>query len=279
MIVFPCCKINLGLNIIGVRPNGYHDIESVFLPLGYSDMLELSLADDSPNGEFSLSCSGNPINVPAEKNLCVKALKALSKVVNIPPISIHLHKIVLDGAGLGGGSADAAYVLSSLNSLLRLGLTNERLCAIASEIGADCPFFIEHRPMFCSGIGDIFSDVQLPQLSGMSVVVAVPNGAVSTVEAYANISCSRPDVGLREALTHDVSEWKNLIRNDFEEYVSQKLPDVRAYKDIFYNTGAVYAQMSGSGSSVFAFYENESKLPTADLFPSVRGFWQGNMRF
>ncbi len=279
MIVFPCCKINLGLNIVGVRPNGYHDIESVFLPLDYSDMLELSLPESCPNGEFALSCSGNAIDVPDEKNLCVKALRALAKEVALPPVAMHLHKIVPDGAGLGGGSADAACVLSSLNSLLKLGLGKDKLCAIASKIGADCPFFIEGRPMFCSGVGDIFAEVHLPQLSGMRVVIAVPQGAVSTVEAYANISCLRPDVALQDALTHDISEWKCLIRNDFETYVSKKLPDVRTYKDIFYDTGAVYAQMSGSGSSVFAFYDKGVQLPPADIFPSVRGFWQGNLKF
>ena len=279
MIVFPCCKINLGLNIVGVRPNGYHDIESVFLPLDFSDMLELSLLDSCENGEYVLSCSGNKIDVPDNKNLCVKALRALAKEVALPPVAIHLHKIVPDGAGLGGGSADAAYVLSSLNALLSLGLGTEQLSSIASRIGADCPFFIEHRPMLCSGIGDIFSEVQLPQLSGMSVVIAVPQGAVSTVEAYANISCSRPGISLRDALTHDISEWKSLIRNDFEAYVSDKLPDVRRYKEIFYDTGAVYAQMSGTGSSVFAFYDKSTQLPTSDIFPYVRGFWQGGLKF
>lgn len=277
MIVFPISKINLGLNIVGVRPNGYHDIESVFLPIGLSDVLELTLPE-SCEGDYQLHVSGNAIDVPDEKNLVIKALRKLKGEVDVPPVGMLLHKIIPDGAGLGGGSSDAAFVLTTLNSLLGLGLSNDRLKTLAAQIGADCPFFVEGKPQYVTGIGDVFADVDVSRLKGLKVVLAVPNGSVSTAEAYANMGISRPDVCVCEAITRDISEWKDLISNDFESYVSCRLPDVAFYKKVMYDHGALYAQMSGSGSSVFGFFPTDADdIPTQADFPGTRCYWSGQL--
>lgn len=276
MIVFPNAKINLGLNIVGVRPDGYHDIESVFIPIGLSDALEFAL----PGGgaaEWTLETSGNPVAVAPEKNLCIKALRALKAIADVPPVALHLHKVIPDGAGLGGGSADAAFVLKGLNDMLGLGLPVAQLKTVAAKIGADCPFFIEGKPAYCTGIGDVSEPVDLTRLRGMRIVVVVPNGAVSTAEAYANIPVSRPEVCVKDAVTRDVAEWKDIIRNDFEAFVETRVTDVALFKDILYQRGALYAQMSGSGSSVFGIFpsSNAVQLPVREDFPGARGYWSG----
>ncbi len=277
MIVFPHCKINLGLNIVGVRPNGYHDIESVFLPVGMHDVLEIAFPENQTE-EYVLTTSGNPVAVPPEKNLCIKALRALKKVASVPPISIHLHKSIPDGAGLGGGSSDAAFVIKTINSMLSLGLSDDSLRSIAAGVGADCPFFISGRPMFVSGIGDVFAEVDCSALKDKILVLAVPQGAVSTAEAYANMTPATPDVQVMDAIRSESSEWKSTMRNDFEPYVISQLPDVAKYKEVMYQFGAVYAQMSGSGSSVFGIFPaNATKIPEEKDFPGVRGFWSGRL--
>lgn len=280
MIVFPNAKINLGLNIVGVRPDGYHDIESVFLPIGLTDALEFAIPDAGAP-EWTLETSGNPVAVAPEKNLCIKALRALKAIVDVPPVALHLHKVIPDGAGLGGGSADAAFVLRGLNDMLGLGLSVGQLRGVAAKIGADCPFFIEGKPAYCTGIGDVAEDVDLARLRGLRIVVVVPNGAVSTAEAYANIPVGRPEVCVKDAVTHDVAEWKNIIHNDFEPFVESRITDVALFKSILYDRGALYAQMSGSGSSVFGIFPADADvaLPVKADFPGARGYWSGTMNF
>lgn len=278
MIVFPNAKINLGLNIVGVRPDGYHEIESVFLPIGMTDALEFALPEgDAP--EWTLTTSGNPVAVAPEKNLCIKALRALKNIVEVPPVALHLHKVIPDGAGLGGGSADAAFVLRGLNDMLGLGLSVSQLRSVAAKIGADCPFFIEGKAAYCTGIGDVAEDVELSRLRGLRIVVVVPNGAVSTAEAYANIPVARPDVCVKDAVARDVTEWKSIIHNDFEPFVETRIADVALFKRILYDRGALYAQMSGSGSSVFGIFPaaGDLPLPVRDDFPGARGYWSGIM--
>lgn len=278
MILFPNAKLNIGLNIVGLRHNGYHDIESVFIPIGLTDALELALPeDDAP--EWSLQTSGNPVAVAPEKNLCIKALRALKEIADIPPVALHLHKVIPDGAGLGGGSADAAFVLRGLNDLLRLGLPAATLRSVAARIGADCPFFVSGEPAYCTGIGDVAESVDLSILNGMQIVVAVPDGAVSTAEAYANIPVRRPEVCVKDAVARDIAEWKNIIRNDFEDYVATRIPDVPLYKNALYDNGAVYAQMSGSGSSVFGIFPADVPLPAKEQFPNSRCYWSGIISF
>lgn len=275
MIVFPHAKINLGLNIVGVRPDGYHDIETVFLPIGYSDILEVTLPQEQTEAGLVWATAGNALDVPMEKNLCVRALNALRREVSFPTVGLHLTKLIPDGAGLGGGSSDAAFVLKTVNSLLHLDLPREKLMRMAASIGADCPFFIDGAPVLATGIGDVFAPVSLPALREMSVVVVVPAGAVSTVDAYRNVVCRRPSVSLSAALKRPVEEWKSLIRNDFEDYVASRVPDIAAFKEILYASGATYAQMSGSGSSVFAFFPPGVELPGVDAFAGARGYWSG----
>lgn len=277
MIVFPYCKINLGLNIVGVRPNGYHDIESVFLPVGMHDVLEIAFPAGQTE-EYVLTTSGNPVAVPPEKNLCVKALRALKKEVDVPPVLIHLHKVIPDGAGLGGGSSDAAFVIKTINSMLNLGLSDDKLRSIAASVGADCPFFISGRPTYVAGIGDVLGEVDCSALEGKVVVLAVPQGAVSTAEAYANMIPAKPEVPITSAVFADPAEWKSTVHNDFEPYVISQLADVAMYKDIMYQCGAVYAQMSGSGSSVFGIFHGDAEnLPEEKDFPGARGFWCGRL--
>ena len=278
MIVFPFCKINLGLNVVGVRPDGYHDIESVILPVSMADVLEIAFPDNA-QAEYSLDCSGNPVAVPPEKNLCVKALKVIKQVADVPRVSMHLHKVIPDGAGLGGGSSDAAHVIRTVNDMLGLHLSVDAMRALAAKVGADCPFFIEGRPTFVTGIGDVFSSVDVSQLRGMGVAIAVPQGGVSTAEAYANIPVGRTPVSIKEAVTHNVGEWKTLIHNDFEPYAESKIPDIARFKENFYRLGAVYSQMSGSGSSVFALFPQGAALPAHSDFPQARCYWCGKLNF
>ena len=277
MIVFPHAKINLGLNVVGVRPDGYHDIETVFLPIGYSDILEVTLPQEQAEKGVVWAMAGNVLAVPMEKNLCVRALNALQRMVSLPTVGLYLTKLIPDGAGLGGGSSDAAFVLTTVNSLLHLGLSQEKLMRVAASIGADCPFFIDGSPVLATGVGDVFAPVSLPALRTVRVVVVVPAGAVSTVDAYRNVGCRRPDVPLSEALKFPIEEWKRVIRNDFEDYVASRVPDVAIFKEILYAHGAVYAQMSGSGSSVFAFFPPGVELPGVEAFAGARGYWAGNL--
>lgn len=279
VILFPNAKINIGLNVVGLRPDGYHDIESVFVPIGLSDVLELAVPDgDAP--EWVLETSGNPVAVAPEKNLCIKALRALKNVVDVPPVAIHLHKEIPDGAGLGGGSADAAFVLRGLNDMLSLGVPDDILRSVAARIGADCSFFIDCLPSYRTGIGDVADAVDLACLRGMRIVLAVPNGAVSTAEAYAHMPVRRPSVCVKDAILRDVTEWRNIINNDFEPYVESRIPDVALFKKIMYEHGALYAQMSGSGSSVFGLFPGgleDGQLPVWAEFPNARCFWSGKM--
>lgn len=278
MILFPNAKINIGLNIVGLRPDGYHDIESVFIPIGLTDALEIALPEaDAP--DWSLHTSGNPVAVAPEKNLCIKALLALKEIADIPPVALHLHKVIPDGAGLGGGSADAAFVLRGLNNLLKLGLSTATLRGVAARIGADCPFFVSGVPAYCTGIGDVAESVDLSSINGMRIVVAVPDGAVSTAEAYANIPVRRPEVCVKDAVACDVAEWKSIIRNDFEDFVATRIPDVALYKKVLYDSGALYAQMSGSGSSVFGLFPANVPLPAKGHFPNSRCYWSGIISF
>ena len=279
MIVFPHAKLNIGLNIVGVRPNGYHDIETVFVPIGYSDILEVITPPQQVEGGLVWNADGMAVNVPVEKNLCVKALRALQAEAELPTVGMSLHKVIPDGAGLGGGSSDAAFVLTTLNSLLNLNIPTPRLREIAARIGADCPFFIDSKPTFATGIGDVFQPLDLSQINGMSVVVAVPHGSVSTAEAYSNIPCRKPERSLFDILRDPVSTWRDSVRNDFEDYVVSRLPDVALFKQKLYDMGALYAQMSGSGSSVFGLFPSGAALPPMSDFPSARGFWSGPLSF
>ncbi|MDR0748143.1 MAG: 4-(cytidine 5'-diphospho)-2-C-methyl-D-erythritol kinase [Tannerellaceae bacterium] len=259
MICFPNAKINLGLNVVSKRPDGYHNIETVFYPVPLKDALEVREA-----GAFSFRQTGIPVDAPAAENLVVKAMNLLKAHYPLPPLEVHLLKAIPSGAGLGGGSSDAAFMLKLLNDFLQLAIPAERLEEMASAIGADCPFFIRNTPVFATGTGNLFEPVSL-SLKGYGLCVIKPGIAVSTPEAYAMVTPKQPGASLKEIIKSPVNEWKHAMVNDFEESVFSKYPLIGRIKEELYEAGAVYASMSGSGSSVFGLFS-----PPTDL-PAVRG--------
>ena len=256
MIVFPNAKINLGLNIVSKREDGYHNIESVFYPIPLFDILEV-IPSENKGKEFDLEVIDLPND--GKQNLVEKAYRALSAKYEIPPIEVILKKCIPFAAGLGGGSADAAYMLKILSEMFIDGISNNELHEIGKSIGADVPFFIKNRPVFAEGIGTEFSDIDL-SLKGYYIVLIKPDIAISTAEAYSGVKPTTPDYDLRETLKLPINKWKNVVKNDFEKSLFPKYPRLKAIKDRLYDAGAEYASMSGSGSSIFGiFKESPSK--------------------
>ncbi len=248
MIAFPNAKINLGLQVTERRPDGYHNLETLFYPVPLADILEVV-----PGNSFQFKATGLELDAEPGKNLAVRAYDLLRKEFDLPPVRIHLHKVIPFGAGLGGGSADAAFMLNMVNELFSLRLTTDRLKSFAARIGADCPFFIENRPAFASGTGHILSPANI-DLSAYHLVIAKPPYGVSTAEAYRSITPRKPETPLTEILSRPADEWKEFLSNDFEDPVFRLYPGIRDLKEQFYRSGAVYASMSGSGSAVFGLF-------------------------
>lgn len=270
MICFPNAKLNLGLNIVEKRPDGYHNIETIFYPIPIQDALEITKAEQT-----SLNQTGIIIDSPAEKNLVIKALNTLKQKYDIPELRIDLLKKIPFGAGLGGGSADAAFMLKLVNKFCKLQIGNEELEEIAATIGADCPFFIEDKPVFASGIGNKFKPVSF-SLKGWHLCLVKPDIAVSTAEAYSMIKPARPKISLKKVIKRPVTEWKDLMVNDFEKSVFPKFPGIEAIKLKLYENGAVYASMSGSGSSVFGLFKGRTDLK--NLFHGCY-VWEGELEY
>ncbi|MEG1543900.1 MAG: 4-(cytidine 5'-diphospho)-2-C-methyl-D-erythritol kinase, partial [Tannerellaceae bacterium] len=247
-------KINLGLNIVSKRPDGYHDIETIFYPIPIKDALEVV-----PSDTFSFAQTGIPVDAPEEKNLVIRALRLMQAQYAIPPLMVHLMKTIPFGAGLGGGSADAAWMLRLLNDVCRLNLPPEKLEWLASSLGADCPFFIRNRPVFAEGTGNQFTPIDL-SLKDYYLCLVKPEIAVSTAEAYAGVRPARPEVSLRQICRLPVADWREAMKNDFERTVFARHPMIKAMKELLYEAGAEYASMSGSGSSVFGLFRNPSDL-------------------
>ncbi|MBX2967293.1 MAG: 4-(cytidine 5'-diphospho)-2-C-methyl-D-erythritol kinase [Cyclobacteriaceae bacterium] len=268
MVTFPPCKINLGLRILSKRPDGYHDIETCFYPVPWMDVLEIL-----PAKEFSFTCTGLPLPGNAEENLCVKAYQLLQKDFNLPEVTIHLHKIIPSGAGLGGGSADAAHTLLLLNQIFELGLSVVQLQGYAAQLGSDCAFFIESLPMLGTGRGDVLTPAQL-SLKNKFLVLVKPAVHVSTAEAYSRVTPGIPATRLTDILQQDSSTWKAELVNDFEEPVFNLYPQIGEIKNELYKQGAVYAAMSGSGSCVFGIFDREVKLE--DQFAGMT-YWVGEI--
>ena len=255
MITYPNAKINLGLNIVEKRPDGYHNLETVFYPINLQDALEVT--DLEGEGEYALKVSGTPIEGELDNNLVVKAYRLLKKdFPNMGPINIHMYKHIPTGAGLGGGSADAAFMLKLLNDKFKLNLSTEKLEEYAAILGADCAFFIQNKPVFASGIGNIFEEINL-SLKGYYLVLVKPDIFVSTKDAFANISPMKPIHSLKEIIRMPVETWRATMKNDFEDSVFKKFPEIAAIKDKLYDMGAIYASMSGSGSSVFGIFREQ----------------------
>ncbi|MDR2384859.1 MAG: 4-(cytidine 5'-diphospho)-2-C-methyl-D-erythritol kinase [Tannerella sp.] len=249
MICFPNAKINIGLFVTGKRDDGFHNIETLFYPVPLCDALEIF-----PSEKLSISQSGSSIPPEPDDNLVIKAYREMQKKYNFPPVSIFLKKAIPSRAGLGGGSADAAFMLKSINRLYNMEVSEEKLEEIASSIGADCPFFIKNRPVVAVGTGNVFTHSDL-SLKGYTVHIVKPPVEVSTMEAYSMIKPMKSSFNLEKLSSVPVSEWKNVLKNDFEPVISDRYPIIKEIKDIMYEKGAEFASMSGSGSAVYGLFK------------------------
>lgn len=256
MIQFPNAKINLGLDILRRRPDGYHDIVTLMVPVGWCDVLEIVPAQGP---DTTLTTSGRPVECAPQKNLVMKAYRALGERVELPPVDIYLHKIIPDGAGLGGGSADAAFTLTGLNRLFALGLSLDELAEVAAGVGADCPLFVYNRPMWARGTGVELTPAELPLPAGMWVGIVKPPVGVSTAQAYAGVTPREPAVDLSERLKAPVEQWQEAVVNAFEPSVFAACP-LAPIKEGLLEMGAVYASMSGSGSAVYGLFASGDNL-------------------
>ena len=254
MITFPNAKINLGLNITEKRPDGYHNLETIFYPINLQDALEVTRLENSDK-EYDLHVNGTTLDGAPEDNLVIKAYFMLKNdFPQMAVINVHMYKHIPVGAGLGGGSADAAFMIKLLNEKFSLGLSEEQMEAYAARLGADCAFFIRNKAVFASGIGNIFEPIEL-SLKGWHIVLVKPDIFVSTKEAYALVKPKAPALSLKDIIQQPVKTWRDTMANDFEASVFAKHPAIAAIKDKLYDMGAVYASMSGSGSSVFGLFK------------------------
>lgn len=255
MILYPNAKINLGLQIIEKRNDGFHNLETLFYPINdLVDILEIVESSSLKMRQYGFAYDGNLMD-----NLCIKAYNAIKSRFDIPPVEIHLVKQIPVGAGLGGGSADASFVLEGLNQMFKLGITDDELIIIASSLGSDCPFFILNKPVFAEGRGDIltqFSTVSLLDLQqNYRIELVHPEIHVSTREAYSGIIPCKPEISLREVLDMEIQDWTKYLVNDFEASIFPKYSALEEIKCDFYKRGAVYASMTGSGSSLFGLFK------------------------
>ncbi len=259
MINFPCAKINLGLNVVSKRADGYHNIETVFYPIPLHDALEIKLMDERFPSEYpcDLKITGNGIDGNEQDNLVVKAYRLLAKDFNLPHIHIHLYKHIPSQAGLGGGSSDAAYMIRLLDSRFRLNIGNAEMEHYASLLGADCAFFISSEPAFATSKGEVLSPVNIAEnnLHGYHLLVVKPDVMVSTAEAYSSICAKAPAECCRDIVGKPISYWRDHLSNDFEQSVFKKHPILSEMKEALYGLGADYAQMSGSGSALFGLFK------------------------
>lgn len=270
MIFFSPAKINIGLQILGKRPDGFHNIQSLMHPVGLSDILEINPLH-SKNQEILFSQSGLRFDADLEDNLCIKAWRILAGECNLPPVEIHLHKQIPVGAGLGGGSSNASVTLLGLNALAEDPLSMERLAELAETLGSDCPFFLNKEPMMMEGRGEILTPVHL-NLAGLFLVLLFPEIHISSAEAYRGVKPAVPDHLVSELIQKPVSHWKGLIKNDFENSVFIKYPRLNDLKQKLYESGALYASLSGSGSSLYGLFAQRPSLPD-DLRKQV--IWAG----
>jgi 4-diphosphocytidyl-2-C-methyl-D-erythritol kinase len=260
MIVFPNCKINLGLHIISKRSDGYHDLETIFYPLALTDCLEI-IENKNPglSPAFPFSTSGLPIAGKPSTNLCVKAYRLLKHdFPGMSSVKIHLHKVIPAGAGLGGGSADAAFALKCMNEILGLQLSTQQLINYAAVLGSDCPFFIINKPCYAKGRGEILEEIQL-DLSPYKFVIVNPGIHIDTGRAFLNILPAPTERSVKEIIAGPIQKWKDELSNDFEKVIFAEHREIVDIKDTLYIHGAVYASMSGSGSTVFGIFPKDQK--------------------
>jgi len=265
MIVYPNCKINLGLNVVRKRTDGYHDLETVFYPVPLTDKLE-AIVGNGADGTCSLSLSGNPIEGNAADNLIVKAYNLLAADHRLPHVDFNLEKHIPSQAGLGGGSSDATYTLRLLNELCQLHLDSPTLQRYAARLGADCAFFVTAEPSFATGIGDILTPMadECAHLRGLYLLIVKPSVAISTAQAFSFVKPQPPIIRCKEVVAQPIDEWCDRLGNDFEISIFNIHPEIRSIKQQLYSMGATYAQMSGSGSAFFGiFNEAPTRLPAA----------------
>lgn len=273
MLVFPNSKINLGLYVTEKRPDGFHNIETVFLPVPLHDIVEILPIKEETTEKVRFYNTGITVDCNVGKNLCIKAYNLLDQDFNLPPVEIILHKAVPMGAGLGGGSSDAAFTLSLLSEMFALGLDIDTLAGYASRLGSDCAFFLYNTAMLGTGRGEILRPVEV-QLDGFHLVLVKPQVSVGTAEAYRGVKLEKPSMALQEMISKPVTDWKYLIKNNFEENIFKNHPEVEEIKNALYNEGALYASMSGSGSAVYGIFEKEMNL--SERFPGCF-YWEGEM--
>lgn len=263
MIVFPCAKINLGLNIVSKREDGYHNLETVFYPIPLYDALEIKYMDEKFPSDTAcdLKVTGNVVDCDEQKNLVVKAYHILAADYQLPRIHTHLYKHIPSQAGLGGGSSDAAFMIRLLDERFRLNIGNPEMERYAARLGADCAFFIEAEPAYAEGIGDVLMPADGPDgnLKGYYLCVVKPDVAVSTKEAYSAITPKKPAKSCRDIVRQPIETWKEELVNDFEEPIFKMHPELAAIKLKLYDQGAAYASMSGSGSALYGIFKEEPK--------------------
>ena len=255
MIAFPNAKINIGLNITEKRPDGFHNIESIFYTINLTDILEINPSENLIYKNTGLIIENGDLHL----NLCFKAFQLLQKDFAIPPVQIHLHKIIPSGAGLGGGSSDASFMLKLLNQVFELKLNASQLENYAEQIGSDCPFFISNQPAYVTEKGNNIKPLSL-NLRGYFIVLVHPGIHVNTGQAYSKIKPAKPENSLKELISQPVENWKNLIKNDFEPVIFKEFDEIRKIKEKLYDSGAIYASMSGSGSSVYGIFNKKTDL-------------------
>ncbi len=284
MIAFPNAKINLGLRVLRKRHDGFHEIETVFYPVGLCDVLEvletgdtetvfkctgLAIGKEPPGFRLKSGSHGPGKGLEVKQNLVLRMYELLKKDFGLPPVYIHLHKAIPAGAGLGGGSSDCAFLLKMLNKMFKLGLNGEEMRSYAARLGSDCAFFLDNIPVIAIGRGEILKPVN-PEFKDFRIIIVKPGININTAEAYSWVKPA--DTG--ETLAHTIklppSEWKNHLINDFEESVFSRYPQIRLIKEMLYEAGAIYASMSGSGSAVFGLFDHK---PVLAALPDGIFYW------
>jgi len=264
MVSFPNAKINFGLNITAKRSDGFHDIETVFFPIHIQDVLEIIISYNK-TVDVDFSSSGLTIAVNTESNLCVKAYQLLKKDFELPSIKVHLHKTIPMGAGLGGGSADAAFTLKLINDAFSLKLNNNQLIQYALQLGSDCPFFIINKTCFATSRGENLIEIPL-NLNNYQLAIINPQIHISTAWAFSKISPKQQKISLKEAIKQPIETWKQNITNDFETPIFKEYPTIKIIKETLYNNKAIFAAMTGTGSTVFGIFE-KNIIPFDFNFP------------
>jgi 4-diphosphocytidyl-2-C-methyl-D-erythritol kinase len=256
MVVFPPAKINLGLNILDKRPDGFHNLETVFYPIDLYDVLEVIVCPDA-DIDFEFTQTGVPLDCAPEKNLCYKAFQRIkSSFPEIEPIKVHLHKTIPTGAGMGGGSSDGAFMLQLLKSIFNLTISDAVHKNMALELGSDCPFFLVNRPSLALGRGEIISHCPI-QLKGFHILIVNPGIHINTGWAFNALDKDRIPNSLTQLAEIPINEWNKWVKNDFEKPVFHHYPEIASIKESLYEQGAVFASMSGSGSTVFGIFKDK----------------------